>query len=73
MAALASYPLVFPQVCRLVTGLDPHDERFCQSQAKFLAAIGRCLTAAADGEKSTPRPRPGGGKRSRPEKTGAPQ
>jgi TetR/AcrR family transcriptional regulator len=42
---LAAYPLAFPQVTRLVTGVGPDDPEFRARYAKFLEALGAKLRA----------------------------
>jgi TetR/AcrR family transcriptional regulator len=41
--ACAVFPLAFPQMMRLVTGLDPTDPRFRRSRREFLSWLGRRL------------------------------
>lgn len=43
ITSLATYPLAFQQVTRLVTGLDPSDDRFQKAWYRFLQALGRRL------------------------------
>src|SRR5215469_12433753 len=44
--ACAVFPLAFPQMMRLVTGLEPSDPRFRRSRREFLSWLGRKLGSA---------------------------
>jgi TetR/AcrR family transcriptional regulator len=44
--ACAVFPLAFPQMMRLVTGLEPTDPRFRRSRREFLRWLGRKLGSA---------------------------
>jgi hypothetical protein len=39
MAALTTFPIAFPQITRLVTGLKPTDPAFQQQWVKFLQRL----------------------------------
>jgi len=43
ITSLATYPLAFRQITRLVTGRDPTDEKFQKEWYRFLRTIGRTL------------------------------
>jgi AcrR family transcriptional regulator len=43
--ALETWPIAFPEVCRQITGMDPHDPRFIRDRRKFIAAFVRSLSS----------------------------
>jgi len=43
MLSLALFPLVMPQVIRLIHGMEPTDPRFMRQRANFLRWLGDCL------------------------------
>jgi hypothetical protein len=43
MMALTAYPLAFPQLARLATGLSVSDPKFQRQRAQFLRQIGNTL------------------------------
>ncbi len=43
--ALATWPLVFPTICREITGMDPDDPKFLEARLKFIRAFGAALKA----------------------------
>ncbi len=47
--ALASHPFAFPQMARLVTGLDPNDPDFVAARRHFLDALGERLFGSSAG------------------------
>ena len=47
--ALASHPFAFPQMARLVTGLDPNDPDFVTARRRFLDALGERLFGSSAG------------------------
>jgi AcrR family transcriptional regulator len=56
MIALTVFPLAFPQMTRLATGLDPTDQRFRRKRLQFLRWLGERLGSepAAAGEAAPP-------------------
>ena len=50
MMALTAYPLAFPQLTRLVTGLSVSDEAFQEQREKFLRQFALLLRAKGGGE-----------------------
>lgn len=55
MLALTTFPLAFPQMVRLITGLEPTDPRFRRKRIDFLRWLGERLRRA----RPEPRRRPG--------------
>lgn len=49
MMAVTAYPLAFPQIARLATGLDVSDERFHKQREAFLRQLGTLLKGAKAG------------------------
>ena len=47
--ALATFPLAFPQITRMVTGLEPDEPQFAQGYAALLETIGRSIDEMAPG------------------------
>jgi TetR/AcrR family transcriptional regulator len=43
MIALTTFPLAFPQLTRLITGLSPHEAKFTEARAAFLREFGRAF------------------------------
>jgi AcrR family transcriptional regulator len=43
--ALETWPIAFPEVCRQITGMDPHDPRFMRDRRKFIGEFVRSLSA----------------------------
>src|SRR5208282_280620 len=48
MLSLALFPLVMPQVIRLIHGMEPTDRRFMRQRANFLRWLGDCLARGAE-------------------------
>jgi AcrR family transcriptional regulator len=48
MLGLTTFPLAFPQVTRLVTGLSPRDKAFQRRRVEFLRRFARWLAPAAE-------------------------
>jgi AcrR family transcriptional regulator len=46
MLALTTFPVAFPQIARLLTGLDPTDPRFLAQRTEALRAFARSLRPA---------------------------
>jgi hypothetical protein len=46
MLGLTTFPLAFPQVTRLVTGLSPRDPAFQRRRIEFLRRFAQCLAPA---------------------------
>jgi TetR/AcrR family transcriptional regulator len=55
MLALAMFPLVMPQVIRLIHGMEPTDPRFMRERADFLRWLGDRLGKPAKVSRSQPR------------------
>lgn len=53
IAGMAIYPVVFPQVVRMVTGVTPEDPGFVERYGRFLAGFGALADAAAQRSAST--------------------
>ena len=47
MVALTTFPVAFPQITRLLTGLDPADPEFLRQRAEFLRRFARALRPAS--------------------------
>jgi TetR/AcrR family transcriptional regulator len=47
MLSLALFPLVMPQIIRLIHGMEPTDRRFIRQRANFLSWLGDRLTRSA--------------------------
>jgi hypothetical protein len=45
MLALVTFPLVMPQMIRLITGMEPNDPRFVRKRAAFLRWIGERMSS----------------------------
>jgi TetR/AcrR family transcriptional regulator len=57
MIALAVFPLVMPQIIRLIHGIEPTDPRFVRQRAKFLRWLGDLLVKNAPSKRSAASPR----------------
>ena len=55
MMALTAYPLAFPQVVRLVTGMDVSDKAFQTERVNFLRQLASCLRPGKGGKLSSSR------------------
>src|ERR1700720_2321541 len=55
MLALAMFPLVMPQVIRLIHGMEPTDPRFMRERADFLRWLGDGLAKSAGASRIRPR------------------
>jgi TetR/AcrR family transcriptional regulator len=55
MLALAMFPLVMPQIIRLIHGMEPTDPRFMRQRADFLRWLGDRLVKPARASRSHPR------------------
>ena len=58
MIALTVFPLAFPQMTRLATGLDPTDPRFQRKRVQFLRWLGERLALEPTMPAKARRPRP---------------
>lgn len=47
LSSLTIYPLLYANVARMITGLDPDDPRLQDERAAFLREIGKRIFAAA--------------------------
>ena len=54
LIALTVFPLAFPQMTRLATGLEPTDPRFRRKRLKFLRWLGERLAADAPDASAEP-------------------
>jgi hypothetical protein len=54
MMGLTAYPLAFPQITRLVTGLCVTDPRFQNAHRRFLQSFARLLRGAAPARTGQP-------------------
>lgn len=52
--ALTAFPLAFPQMTRLVSGLAPTDRRFQRKRLQFLRWLGDRLSSPAETQRSAP-------------------
>lgn len=52
MLALSVYPVAFPQVTRMATGMRVHSPEFRREQALFLTSLGKLLGGAAGGRRA---------------------
>jgi hypothetical protein len=57
MLSLALFPLVMPQIIRLIHGMEPTDPRFMRQRAKFLRWLGDRLAKPARTVRNHPRRR----------------
>ena len=57
MLSLALFPLVMPQIIRLINGMEPTDPRFMRQRANFLRWLGDRLAKPARTSRSQPRRR----------------
>ena len=55
MLSLALFPLVMPQIIRLINGMEPTDPRFMRQRANFLRWLGDRLAKPARTSRSQPR------------------
>ena len=55
MLSLALFPLVMPQIIRLIHGMEPTDPRFMRQRADFLGWLGDRLAKPARASRSHPR------------------
>jgi AcrR family transcriptional regulator len=55
--ALATFPLAFPQITRMVTGLEPDSEDFARGYAALLETVGAAIDDMAPGALGPSRPR----------------
>jgi TetR/AcrR family transcriptional regulator len=60
MIALTTFPLAFPQITRLVTGLTPRDPTFRKQRIEFLRSFAAWLKPERDGGRVPSRVRHGG-------------
>ena len=57
MMALTAYPLAFPQVVRLVTGMDVADKAFQAGRVNFLRQFAACFKSGKAGDSRNSKPR----------------
>ena len=55
MLSLALFPLVMPQIIRLIHGMEPTDPRFMRQRANFLRWLGERLAKPAGTSRTQPR------------------
>ncbi|HEY6299152.1 MAG TPA: hypothetical protein VIW95_05855, partial [Candidatus Binatus sp.] len=55
MLSLAMFPLVMPQIVRLIHGMEPTDPRFMRQRANFLRWLGNRLVNSAGLARVRPR------------------